>query len=431
MTSVLLCSFGVRPALSLRRDLGEAGFQVLADVEDCGKLVHAVVRHAPELVVVELPRMDEAFLKALLALAEVAPTPVLLLTDDVDSERMARAVDAGVHAYAVLAYDAQRLRPLATLALARFRREQALQRQLSDVTARLEERKVVDRAKGILMRARQLSDDQAFEILRTASMHTNRRLGQVSQQIIQSARDAECLNRSGQLRMLSQRLVKHRLLQLVTAQAERHRPLLDESLQRVASNLEFLDKNLSRSTFGDLLAQVRGTWAELVPLLRGAPKAERVTQLNALAEQLLLQADRLVNQQEQTGAVATLRVLNVAGRQRMLSQRFAKQVLFGLIGVEADDGTEDRMALETRAAFEEGLRHLNGLPLTSAPIRDGLATAAREWEQMLTAAQGATRIAGRDRVARLELLAHASESLLEVFEQLSAQYESSMQMLMG
>ena len=431
MTSVLLCSLGARPATALRRDLETSGFAVLADLTDCGKLVHSVVRHAPDLVLVEMPRMDEAFLKSLGALAEVAPCPVVLLTDDVDADRMLRAVESGVHAYAVLAYDPQRLRPLALLAQARFKREQALQEQLRDVTARLEERKVVDRAKGILMRARQLSDDEAFEILRTASMHTNRRLGQVSQQIIQSARDAECLNRTGQLRMLSQRLVKHRLLQLATPQPERQRQLLEESLQRVSANLEFLDKNLSRSTFGDLLVQVRSTWGELMPLLRGAPKAERVAQLDELAEQLLQQADRLVSQQEQTGAVASLRVLNMAGRQRMLSQRFAKQVLFELLGV-AQAGVDTAGAtLEVRAAFEDGLRYLNGLPLSSAPIRDGLAEAAKAWEQMLTVAQGAARVAGRDRAARLDLLAHASESLLEVFEQLSAQYESSMQMLMG
>lgn len=431
MTSVLVYSSGARAADSLLPDLQSAGFTVLATAGECSKLVQAVVRHAPDLVVADVPQLDDAFLKTLRALGEVAPLPVLLFTADADAQRMANAVEAGVHAYAVLGYGAPLLRPLALLAQARFKREQALLKQLNDVSTRFEERKVVDRAKGILMRARQMSDDEAFQLLRTASMHTNRRLGQVSQQVIQSARDAECLNRAGQLRMLSQRLVKYRLLQFAAAQPERHRQGMEESVQRVAGNLEFLDKNLSQPTFGDLLAQVRKTWAALMPLLRGDPQGERVAELDALAERLLQDAERLVGSLEQTGSVATLHVLNMAGRQRMLSQRYAKHVLFELLGVGRSTPEREQAMFDARVAFEDGLRYLNGIPLSSAAIRDGLAAAAQGWEQMLACASGAARVAGRDRAARLELLANASENLLEVFEQLSAQYESSMQMLMG
>jgi len=430
MKSVLVFSSGARAEHSLLPDLLAAGFVVVANVDECSKLVQAVVRHAPDLVVADVPQLEDAFLKTLRALAEVAPLPVLLFTNDADAQRMANAVEAGVHAYAVLGYGALRLRPLAMLAQARFKHEQALLKQLNDVSTRFEERKVVDRAKGILMRARQLSDDEAFQLLRTASMHTNRRLGQVSQQVIQSARDAECLNRAGQLRMLSQRLVKHRLLQLA-AQPERHRLLLEASVQRVAANLEFLDKNLSQTNYGDLLSRVHKTWAALAPLLRGDPHAERVAELDALADRLQQDADRLVTTLEQSGPVATLHVLNMAGRQRMLSQRYAKHVLFELLGVGQSTPEREQAMLEARAAFEEGLRYLNGIPLSSAGIRDGLAEAAKGWEQMQACASGAARVAGRDRAARLELLANASENLLEVFEQLSAQYESSMQMLMG
>ena len=430
MTSVLVYSSGAGAVDSLLPDLQRAGFPVVATVAECSKLVQAVVRHAPDLVVADVPQLDEAFLKTLRALSEVAPSPVLLCTVDADAQRMASAVEAGVHAYVLSAYSAQRLRPLVLLAQARFKHEQALRKQLSDVSTRFEERKVVDRAKGILMRARQMSDEEAFQLLRTASMHTNRRLGQVSQQVIQSARDAECLNRAGQLRMLSQRLVKHRLLQLAV-QPERHRLLLEASVQRVTANLEFLDKNLSQPNFGDLLARVRKTWTALTPLLRGDPQGERVTELDALAERLLQDADRLVTSLEQTGAVATLQVLNMAGRQRMLSQRYAKHVLFELLGVGQSTPEREQSMFDARAAFEEGLRYLNGIPLSSTAIRDGLAEAAKGWEQMQACASGAARVAGRDRAARLELLANASENLLEVFEQLSAQYESSMQMLMG
>src|SRR5574343_914642 len=146
MTSVLVYSSGASAVDSLLADLQGAGFAVLATVGECSKLVQAVVRHAPDLVVADVPQLDDAFLKTLRALGEVAPLPVLLFTADTDAQRMANAVEAGVHAYAVLGYGAPRLRPLALLAQARFKREQALLKQLNDVSTRFEERKVVDRA---------------------------------------------------------------------------------------------------------------------------------------------------------------------------------------------------------------------------------------------------------------------------------------------
>ncbi|MDZ4359607.1 MAG: response regulator receiver protein, partial [Variovorax sp.] len=81
--------------------------------------------------------------------------------------------------------------------------------------------------------------------------------------------------------------------------------------------------------------------------------------------------------------------------------------------------------------IEHGLAYLNGLPLSTPEIRRTLESAAQGWQQVVTGADHVRRPAGRDRLLRLEGLAAASESLLDDFEQLSAQYERSMQMLMG
>src|SRR6185369_6331900 len=118
-----------------------------------------------------------------------------------------------------------RLRALVHLALARFAHERQLRDALADVTSRFEERKLVDRAKGILMRARQVSEDEAFKVLRMASMHSNQRVGQVSQQVIAAAGIAESVNRAGQLRMLSQRVVKLYALRVADASRAVHRDL--------------------------------------------------------------------------------------------------------------------------------------------------------------------------------------------------------------
>ncbi|KRB99955.1 response regulator receiver protein [Hydrogenophaga sp. Root209] len=431
MTSALVFRSGPHTTLPLALDLQAMGIEVLAQEDGCSKLVQGVVRHAPDLVIGEVSASADALFKATQALADTAPCPVIVFTTDSDAGHIERAMAAGIHAYVVNGYGAQRLRPLIHLAQARFRREQALQEQLRDVSQRFEDRKAVERAKGILMRARQVSDDDAFQILRTASMHSNQRLGQVSQHIIQSAHFAEGVNRAGQLRMLSQRLVKLYLLRLAEVQTRQQQALLDDSILRIDANIALLGKTLSAPTFGDLLAQVEGTWQRLKPSLKGKPAAAQVLPVDELAERLLHDADRLTASLESAGSAPPLKLLNIAGRQRMLSQRFAKCALMELLESGARARGSDAVMVGAQREFESGLALLNSLPLSTPEIRRTLDTAALEWDKVLAGAAHIQRPAGRDRLLRLEGLAAASESLLEAFEQLSAEYERSMQMLMG
>ncbi len=428
MTSALLHVNGPAGPQSLVSDLEAAGIEVLGPVSERSKVVQEVLRQSPGVVMCHDPAPGEELFKMLQTLAETAPCPVIVFTSDVDAGKITRALEAGVHAYVVHGYAQQRLRPLIHLAQARFAREQALRAQLQDVSSRLEERKVVDRAKGILMHARQLSDDEAFQILRTASMHTNQRLGQVSRHIIHSARFAEDVNRSGQLRMLSQRLVKLALLRLAGVQTLRVPELLEESVLRVDANIAALGKSLSQPTFGDLLGQVSVTWARLKAALQEAPQPVDVAHLDELAERLLQEAERMTSSLESAAAMPPLQVLNVAGRQRMLSQRFAKYALLQVVGDRLSLARSEAGRAECIVAFEQALHYLNGIPLTSPDIRRSLERAAAGWAQMRA---GAAALGSAADARRLESLASASEDLLDVFENLSAQYEHSMQMLVG
>ena len=428
MTSALVNLNGPAGANPLVSDLEVAGIQVLGVVHERSKLVQEVLRQAPDVLVCHDALPDEALFKLLQVVGDTAPCPVMVFTSDSDAEKITRATEVGVHAYVVNGYSPQRLRPLIHLAQARFRREQALQGEMRDIAGRLEERKVVDRAKGILMRARQMSDDDAFQILRTASMHTNQRLGQVSQHIIHSARFAEDVNRSGQLRMLSQRLVKLALLRLAGVQLERVAQLLQESVQRIDANIAALGKSLSKPTFGDLLGQVSLTWARLKPALEESRAAGEMAHLDELAELLLQEAERMTAILESAGAMPPLQMLNLAGRQRMLSQRFAKYALLQALGGAATSQRSELGMAESQAAFEKALQYLNDIPLTSKEIRASLDKADAGWAQMRAGA--ASIVKGKD-PKRLEGLATASEELLDVFEQLSVQYERSMQMLVG
>ena len=427
MTSALLCSSRQKTAPTLAADLAAAGIAVLATVEDCSKLVQAVVLHAPDVVICDLPLPTAAWLQALQMVGQTVPCPLVVFTHDTDADHIQQATDSGVHVYVVHGYGANRLRPLIHLAQARFQKERQQREAFEGMATRFEERKAVDRAKGILMRAQSLSDDDAFRTLRSAAMNSNQRMGQLSQHIIQSAHFAEAVNRSGQLRMLSQRLVKLHLLQAAGVQPVHHAALLKDSLQWVDSNFALLRKNLSQPTYGDLLEQVAQTWEQLkAALAQGSTDA-----VEQQAEALLLGAERLTTNLESSGAAAPLHVLNLAGRQRMLSQRYSKYVLLALVG---EGAVVDLAQASMRAAqreFEDALTYLNGIPLSTPDIHGALGAAGVAWLQMVAAAQDAQRLAGSPRSARLQELATGSETLLGLFEQLSTHYERSMQMLLG
>ena len=432
MTTALLLSQAPDGPQRLVHDLTHGGIQVLGVLDALPELMHQVVQSAPDVVIVEWPEPDDALFECTQALATMAPVPVLLFTDDSRTSAMERAVESGIHVYGVHGHDATRLEPLVRLAQVRWRHEQAGKRALQELSQRLDERKAVERAKGLLMQARQLSDDEAFRILRTVSMHANLRLGQVSQQILHSAHFAEAVNRAGQLRMLSQRLVKLYLLRVAEVQADAASRALADSLQRIELNLEWLSKKLTAPEAAGMLAPVLAQWSRLHTLLQRQARADLALDVDALAQQLLDAAESLTESLRRQGAVPTLQVLNIAGRQRMLSQRYVKYALLTLIG--AQDMVPQAAALQaaTQQAFAAGLDHLRAAPLSTPDIRQMLDRAQDTWRQMVELAscshEAATPAVLRE---RWERLFQGSESLLDALEQLFARYEHSLDLLLG
>ena len=427
MISALLSISRQMTAPSLVADLQGAGISVRAVQADVTKLVRDVAVHAPDVVICDLPLPSSSWFQAMHMLQQAVPCPVLVFTNDTDVGNIQKSTEAGIHVYVINGYSGQRLRALVQLAQARFTQAQQQRKAFDDLSTRFEERKAVDRAKGILMHKQQLSDDDAFRVLRSTAMRSNQRLGQLSQHVIQSAHYAEAVNRSGQLRMLSQRLVKLHLLQQAQVDPTHHAALLQQSIHWIDDNFAQLRGSLSLPTFGDLLDQVAAQWDCLKEAL-GQADAQRV---NAAAEALLQGAERLTSSLEASGFTPSLRLLNLAGRQRMLSQRFAKDSL--LLSAAAPGATvqcsEDRHA--TQQAFEAALTHLNGLPLSSPAIQNTLSEAGVAWLQMVAAAQAIVQGTPAQRSAALPALAQQSESLLQLFDQLAEQYEHSLDMLVG
>ncbi len=421
-TSVLLLQSADPGAPDLRADLTAAGF-TLAGTGDCTHLVREALRTQPDVVVCWSPQGDEALLKAVETLQREQSFALVVFTRDSDVDLMQRALEAGVHVWVVQGYGAQRLRPLLAQARARERRERAWREKLADLEARLEERKLVDKAKGILMRASALSEDDAFRVLRNASMQGNQKVGQVSRQVIAAARVAEAINRAGQQRMLSQRLVKLYALACSRTDGQAAVLLMRESVARVEENLRALEAELSPATFGDLMAVARQAWGALREGLEAAPRAADLPRLDGLAEAVLANADVLVQALESSGLAHPVGVVNAAGRQRMLSQRMAKLALLAPAAADAD-GVKRALA-QVQAAFESGLGQLEAAPLSTPQIRELLAQGRAAWQQLLSTVPQAGQPGGRMQ------LAAASEDLLSVFDRLTEAYQHSVEVLVG
>ena len=418
--SVLLLSTPDAPAIEA--DLAALGVRVAARSVAASLLRDAVRSHC-EAVLAWDPYPASGLLKALEALQQHAPVPVLLFTSDAEATTLDEALRSGVHAYVVNGYAPARLRPLLQLARARFEREAALRSAHDELAHRFEERKLVDRAKGILMRSLQVSEDEAFRLLRRASMQDQQRVGLVSRRVIDAARDAEAINRAGQLRMLSQRIVKLWALRQAGVGADAARQRLDESVDRVSDNLAQLGSSVSRDTFGDLLDAVAQGWRALAPLLRAGDDKALLVQIDEAAEGLLAAAEALTAALEAASRSATLAIVNRAGRQRMLSQRLAKQALLSTLfeGVAAQSVAEE--AVRSMQAFEATLAELERSPLSTPLIREELTRAGELWRRLTAGLRNADTVAGR------EVIAADSEALLASFEQLTELYGRGAQQL--
>jgi AmiR/NasT family two-component response regulator len=416
LTSVLLLSTPDAGAPTLAEDFAAAGFEVCGTGE-CAHLVRETLRAAPDVLVCWAPRPTTELLQSLTTLQAQQAVPVLFFTQDAGVESLRGALDAGVHAWVVQGYARERLRPLVHLAQQREQHERQLRAQVAELAEKLDERRWVDRAKGILMRAQQVSEEQAFQWLRSASMQGNRRVGQLSRQVIEAARIAEAINRAGQQRMLSQRLVKLHVLACSRTDAAAAAVLVKESVQRVEENLAVLAQELSAATYGDLVAAAQSGWKTFRALLDQPAKASELAALDQAAEVVLAQAHALVVALESSGLAPQVHVVNLAGRQRMLSQRMAKLALLR--------ETSERQLAETAAEFETSLRALAEAPLSTPEIRAVVASGERAWDELRAAVPDASQPAGRMKIAA------ASEELLEIFDRLTEAYQHSVQVLVG
>lgn len=173
---------GLREALSLLE-----GVTVACTLGGAMELPRRVAEAAPDIVLIDTDSPSRDVLEQLAAMSETAPRPVVLFTEDAQHEAIRAALRAGVSAYIVDGIAPERLDPIMRVAMERFDAEQRLRAELQDVKLRLSERKVIERAKGILMKQRGLDEEGAYAALRSLAMLRGIRLGEAARQLIDIA----------------------------------------------------------------------------------------------------------------------------------------------------------------------------------------------------------------------------------------------------
>lgn len=171
----------------LRQALHGSGNEVVAELSTNSDLLMAVNEHAPDVILIDVDAPSRDTLESLGQIARDRPRPIVLFAEKSDTETIRRAMRAGVSAYVVDGMSASRLKSVIEVAIARFDEHQALRRELEETKNRLADRRDIDRAKGVLMQRRKLSENEAYELLRKMAMDRNLKLGDAARALLAAA----------------------------------------------------------------------------------------------------------------------------------------------------------------------------------------------------------------------------------------------------
>ena len=175
-------------AAELCGGLAMAGHQVAAVLPSVLDLTAQIERIKPDVILIETDSPSRDTLENLAVMNRDMPRPVILLTQESDELVMRAAFKAGVSAYIVDDLDLARLKPIVNVAIARFEEHQSLKQELASATKKLSERKVVEKAKGILMKSRGLDEEQAYAALRKLAMERAQPLGKIAGDLVEMAK---------------------------------------------------------------------------------------------------------------------------------------------------------------------------------------------------------------------------------------------------
>jgi len=174
-------------SLYLRLMLERLGYEVVAEVGDARRLHDEVTRLSPDAIIIDTKSPSRDTLEHVCLISDRCPRPIVMFTQDADNILIREAVRVGVTAYVVDGLAPDRVKPIIETALARFEAFQQVKHELDVTRTQLSERKLIERAKGILMREKNLSEEAAYRMLRKFAMNKNTTLAKVSEQVVSVA----------------------------------------------------------------------------------------------------------------------------------------------------------------------------------------------------------------------------------------------------
>lgn len=188
MLRVMIVDNDLKRSKTLKQSLIENGFDVIAHLEDDVHLQTKCCELEPDIVIIDTESPNRDVLDNVCMITQHNTKPVVMFSQDGDKEVVKAATKAGVSAYVVGTISSERLTPVIEAAIARFEETKQLRHELKQANEKLDERKVVERAKGILMRQRNLDEDEAYSMLRSMAMKRNMKLADLSTQLIDAAK---------------------------------------------------------------------------------------------------------------------------------------------------------------------------------------------------------------------------------------------------
>jgi response regulator NasT len=173
----------IRAAI-LQEGLREAGFTEVAHISEMQSLLARIYALDPDIILIDLENPSRDSLEQMFQVSRAVRRPIAMFVDQSDAASIQASVEAGVSAYIVDGLKKERIKPILDLCVSRFNAFAKLQDELERTKSALEERKVIDRAKGILMKLKGLTEEEAYVLMRSTAMREKKKIGEIAQSIL-------------------------------------------------------------------------------------------------------------------------------------------------------------------------------------------------------------------------------------------------------
>ncbi len=186
LTILVIDENAIRASI-IEEGLREAGYANVTVVHEVNGIARIIETAKPDVIVIDIENPNRDMMEHLFQLTRTVSRPIAMFVDRSDTALIEAAMEAGVSAYVVDGLKKERVKAILDMAVSRFNAFSRLQRELAEAKSALEERKVIERAKGILMKMRGLSEEQAFALLRQTAMNEKKKMSDIAQSVVTAA----------------------------------------------------------------------------------------------------------------------------------------------------------------------------------------------------------------------------------------------------